>query len=114
MDFRLVPRNQVEARLINVIIDTLKYYASPQIPKETGGRYFIPPAQFELEFYDSENNQNTFLFKTKKCVLEDIAIDFTGTGSYTSFYDGSPVETRLSLKFKETVFIDRDAVNQGY
>lgn len=114
MDFRLVPRNQVEARLISVIIDTLKFYASPQIPKEAGGRYFIPPAQFELEFYDSENNENAFLFKTKKCVLEDISVDFTGTGSYTSFYDGSPVETRLSLKFKETVFIDRDAVNQGY
>lgn len=114
MDFRLVPRNAAEANQIRVLIQQLKYFAAPQIPKDTGGRYFIPPAQFELEFYDAENNQNFFLFKTKKCVLEDISVDFTGNGSFNTFYDGSPVETRLSLRFKETVFIDRDAVNEGY
>lgn len=115
MDFRLVPRNKTEAQQIKVLINQLKYFSSPQIPPNTGGRFFIPPAQFEIEFYDSENNQNQFLFKTKKCVLEDISLDFTGGASgYTSFYDGSPVETRLSLRFKETVFIDREAVQKGY
>ncbi len=115
MDFRLVPRNPTEAAQINILIKQLKYFASPQIPKEkTGGRYFIPPAQFELEFYDANNNQNQFLFRTKKCVLEDISVDFSGTGSFNTFYDGSPVETRLSLRFRETVFIDREAVDQGY
>jgi hypothetical protein len=67
-----------------------------------------------LEFYDAENNLNQFLFKTKKCVLEDISIDYTGNGSFATFYDGSPVETRLSLRFRETVFIDKNAVSQGY
>jgi len=114
MDFRLVPRNPAEAAQINVLLKQLKFFASPQIPSDSGGRYFIPPAQFELEFYDANNNINQFLFRTKKCVLEDIAIDFTGGGSFASFYDGSPVETRLSLRFRETVFIDREAVNQGY
>ena len=114
MDFRLVPKNQIEAAQINSVLTNLKYFAAPKIPTETGGRYFIPPAQFELEFYDAENNLNQFLFKTKKCVLEDISIDYTGNGSYATFYDGSPVETRLSLRFRETVFIDKDAVSQGY
>ena len=114
MDFRLVPRNADEAAQIRFLIEKLKYFAAPTIPKNTGGRYFIPPAQFELEFYDAENNLNIFLFKTKKCVLEDISVDFTGTGGFQTFYDGSPVETRLSLIFKENVFIDREAINQGY
>jgi len=114
MDFRLVPRNATEAAQIQILLRQLKYFSSPQIPKQTGGRYFIPPAQFELEFYDANNNQNQFLFRTKKCVLEDIAIDFTGNGSFATFHDGSPIETRLSLRFKETVFIDREAVDQGY
>lgn len=114
LDFRLVPKNQAESAEINRLITNLKYFAAPQIPTQTGGRYFIPPAQFELEFYDAENNLNQFLFRTKKCVLEDISIDYTGNGSYASFYDGSPVETRLSLRFKETVFIDKEAINQGY
>jgi hypothetical protein len=114
MDFRLVPRNPVEAAQIRNIIAQLKYFAAPQIPPETSGRYFIPPAQFELEFYDTDNNQNQFLFRTKKCVLEDISVDYTGNGSFNTFYDGSPVETRLSLRFRETVFIDRQAVTEGY
>lgn len=114
MDFRLVPRNPIEAAQIRNIIGQLKYFAAPQIPPETSGRYFIPPAQFELEFYDAENNQNQFLFRTKKCVLEDISVDYTGNGSFNTFYDGSPVETRLSLRFRETVFIDRQAVTEGY
>jgi hypothetical protein len=115
MDFRLMPRNQTEAATIRNLINQLKYFAAPQIPENTSGRYFIPPAQFELEFYDAENNQNSYLFKTKKCVLQDITIDYTGSSSgYASFYDGSPVETRLSLVFKETVFINRDDVSKGY
>ncbi len=114
MDFRLVPRNSIEAAQIRNVLAQLKYFSSPQIPKETSGRYFIPPAQFELEFYDADNNQNIFLFKTKKCVLEDISIDYTGNGSFNTFYDGSPVETRLSLRFRETVFIDREAITQGF
>ena len=114
MDFRLVPRNSAESTTILAIIKNLKYFAAPTIPKNTGGRYFIPPAQFELEFYDAENNQNIFLFRTKKCVLKDISVDFTGTGGFQTFYDGSPVETRLTLQFQETVFIDREAVEQGY
>lgn len=114
MDFRLVPRNAIEAAQIRNVITQLKYFAAPQIPPDTRGRYFIPPAQFELEFYDADNNQNLFLFRTKKCVLEDISVDYTGNGSFNTFYDGSPVETRLSLRFRETVFIDRTSVTEGY
>lgn len=114
LDFRLVPRNSNESEAIRLLINRIKYYAAPRIPKDTGGRYFIPPAQFELEFYHADQNQNKFLFKTKKCVLEDISVDYTGNGAYATFYDGAPVEVRLSLRFKETVVIDRDAVDNGF
>lgn len=114
MDFRLIPRNQAESGTILSIIKNLKYYAAPQIPKETGGRYFIPPAQFEIEFYDANNARNQFLFRTKKCVLEDVSIDYTENGVFSTFYDGAPVAIRLSLKFRETVFIDRDAIQEGF
>jgi hypothetical protein len=57
---------------------------------------------------------NQFLFKTKKCVLEDISIDYSGGGSFTTFYTGAPVEIRLSLKFTETVIIDQNAVAEGF
>lgn len=112
-DFRLIPRNEAESGVILTIINQLKYYAAPSIPDNSTGRYFIPPAQFELEFYDGNNNQNPYLFKTKKCVLSGINVDFSPNG-FATFKNGAPVETRLQLTFQETVIIDRNAVAEGY
>jgi len=116
LDFRLIPRNQKESDDIQAILYILKLEAAPQISPDTSSRYFIPPSQFQLEFYDGVDHAmtNSYLFKTKKCVLEDISIDYTGGGSFTTFYTGAPVETRLSLKFTETVIIDRTAVGEGF
>lgn len=112
-DFRLVPRDDVESKLIQEIIREFKYRSSPTIKDGTGGRFLIPPAQFEIEFYDGKNDQNLYLFKTKKCVLTGISLDYTPNG-YATFYDGAPVETRMQLTFQETVIIDRKAVDAGY
>ena len=114
LDFRFVPRNKPEALAIKTIINAIRYYGAPRITAGTGGRYLIPPAQFELEFYHTFEVANQFLFKTKKCVLEDISIDYTGGGSFATFEDGSPVETRMSVRFKETQIIDRVAIDDGF
>ena len=112
-DFRMIPRNKAEASDIQTIIYLLKLYSAPTIPDNSTGRYFIPPAQFEIEFYDGANNLNTNLFRTKKCVLSSINIDYAPNGFATS-YDGVPVETRMQLTFQETAIIDRAAVADGY
>jgi hypothetical protein len=112
-DFRLIPRNQSESETIAAIIKNLKFFSAPTIPDNTTGRYFIPPAQFEIEFYDGNNKMNDFLFKTKKCVLSGINVDYSPNG-FATFKNGAPVETRLQLTFQETVIIDRTAVSEGY
>lgn len=112
-DFRMIPRNRAEASDIQAIIYFLKLFSAPTIPDNSTGRYFIPPAQFEIEFYDGSNNLNTNLFKTKKCVLSSINIDYAPNG-YATFADGMPVETRMQLTFQETAIIDRTAVGEGY
>lgn len=112
-DFRLIPRNANESAQIQSIIQLLKFHSAPTIPDGAGGRYLIPPAQFEVEFYDSNGNQNVFLFKTKKCVLSSINLDYTPNG-FATFGDGAPVETRMQLTFQEVSIIDRTAVLQGY
>jgi hypothetical protein len=112
-DFRMVPRNRKEADDIKAIIYFLKLFSAPTVPDNSTGRYFIPPAQFEIEFYDGNNNLNANLFKTKKCVLSSINIDFAPNG-YATFDDGMPVETRMQLTFQETAIIDRTAVGEGY
>jgi hypothetical protein len=112
-DFRLIPRNVTESIQINSIVQMLKYYSAPTIPNGVGGRYLIPPAQFEIEFYDGAGSKNPFLFKTKKCVLSGLNLDFTPNG-YASHDDGAPVETRMQLTFQEVSIIDRNAVTRGF
>jgi hypothetical protein len=112
-DFRMIPRNATESEMIKIIIDRLKYFAAPTILDGTGGRFLIPPAQFEIEFYDGNDNQNLYLFKTKKCVLSGISVDYSPNG-FATFANGAPVETRMQLTFQETVIIDKNAVNEGY
>lgn len=135
-DFRLVPKNKREAEIlfgkinktgneqdnprINLvdlgIINLLKYYSAPRIVDNAGGRYFIPPAQFMIEFWynDAGNPKvNSNLFRTKRCVLESVNVDYSPNG-YVTHYDGAPVEVRMQLSFQETVMLDREAIKAGY
>lgn len=119
-DFRLVPRNQTEVDALfggnggndrNGIINLFKFFAAPKIPAGLGGRYYIPPAQFEIEFHDggaADSSPNGYLFKTKKCVLKNIMVNYEGGGGYYTFNGGAPVEVRLQLQFQETVLLSQD------
>jgi hypothetical protein len=112
-DFRMIPKNRREAADIQTIIYLLKLYSAPKIPDSSTGRYFIPPAQFEIEFYDGNGNLNDKLFRTKKCVLTGLNLDYAPNG-FATFDDGMPVETRMQLTFQETAIIDRNSVAEGY
>lgn len=139
LDFRLVPRSRDEAELIfgkidrgpkgdaavgkqNLqdfgIITMLKYFSAPKIVENVGGRYFIPPAQFQLEFWRPSENKagpriNQNLFRTKNCVLESVNLDY-GPNGFATYRDGVPVEVRMQLTFQETVMLDRTAILEGY
>jgi hypothetical protein len=111
-NFTLIPKNQNEAWQIQTIIQRFKRAAAPIMNGESTGRYFIPPSRFEIEFHH-KNERNEWLFKIQQCVLQDITVDYS-PGQYATHTDGSPVETRLSLTFQETIIVDRDKVDEGY
>ena len=129
-DFRFVPRNKTESEVLfgketasrsNLIdlglINLLKYFSAPILVENAGGRYYVPPAQFMLEFwYNDPTNSvkiNKNLFKTKRCVLESVNLDY-GPNGFAMHYDGAPVEVRMQLTFQETVMLDREAIKEGY
>jgi hypothetical protein len=108
-DFRLIPRSNVEAAAILDIIESFKFHSAPEILSGAGGRYLIPPAQFQIEFYNGDGTQNLKLFKTKNCVLTGISVDYTPNG-FATFYDGMPVEIRMQLNFQETSIISKSDI----
>lgn len=117
-EFLLNPKSKKESQAIKDIIYTFKYNAAPEIPLNSSGRYFIPPAQFVIEFYGRDNQINDstgYLFKTKKCVLNDITINYQGRNEqFTTFTDDAPTSISLRLRFTETVVISKNDIKEGY
>ena len=118
LNFMLTPKNAKEAEILyspNIekgIISMLKYYSVPDIPKNTTGRYFIPPAQFEIEFWNTALEPNRFLFKTKKCVLAGLSVDYT-PGGFATHKDGTPAQVAIQLQFKETAILSKEDIKNA-
>jgi hypothetical protein len=113
-EFRMVPRSADESAAIRDVVRVFKYFSAPTIPDNSTGRYFIPPSQFEIEFYNQSQLTNDFLFKTKKCVLKNVSVDYMPGGVYSTHADGSPMEVKLSLEFQETIILTSADVWSGY
>jgi len=46
------------------------------------------------------------------CVLDNINVDYAPNG-WAAYSDGAPVQTKLTLSFKETDIMHRDLFNSG-
>jgi hypothetical protein len=53
------------------------------------------------------NANSAKLFKINDCVLEDVSVDYAPNG-WSAYKDGYPVQTRLTLQFKEMTMLTKD------
>ena len=111
--FNFVPTSKEEARVIQNIIKTFRFHAAPEIAPTAGGRYLVPPSEFDIAFlWNGRTNEN--IPKISTCILENIDLNFAAGGSWTAFDDGQPVEISMVLTFKEVEMIHKQLVEQGY
>jgi hypothetical protein len=112
-DFKMIPRNEAEAAAIRDIIKELKFYSAPELLRNSSGRYFVPPAEFDIKFfYNGQENRNIHRIST--CALVGIDIDYAGAGQWTTFMDGMPVEIKMQLRFKELEIMHKGRIEEGY
>ena len=112
MSFTFTPYSQQEAEAVTNIVNTFKKYASPRIVKgNTGGMFFIPPAVFEPKFYFN-GQENKKINAVNQSVITNIEVNHAPNG-WATFNDGTPVQTTLSLAFKEISILDRDSLITG-
>ena len=114
-DFLLTPYSQSEADEIQKIIKEFKLAAAPRINTTAffnEGLFLEVPDLFEIEFF-YKGKVNDKVHRIGRCVLENINVDYAPNG-WSSFNDGSSVQTRLSLQFKETIIIDKNRIQEGY
>jgi len=112
MSFTFTPYSQQEADQVTKIINTFKQFAAPRVVKgATNGMFFIPPAIFEPKFYFN-GSENKKINAVKPSVIENIDVNYAPNG-WSTFGDGSPVQTTLTIQFKETELLDRDTLVTG-
>ena len=66
--------------------------------------------------YRKGTGEHPFLNKFKQCFLENISVNYTGDGVYTTYEGGEPVSMEMTLAFKELAPIydvDYDVQGQG-
>ena len=99
--FDLAPRNQKESRVIKNIIRTFKRSMNA---KKTGtgaqGLFIASPDVFQLS-YKTGGEDHKFLNRFKPMALLNMAVNYTGSGTYATYDDTTPVHMQLSLQFQE-------------
>jgi len=107
-EFRMLPRSAEEADQIELIVTQFRMHSMPEIMDVIGGRTMIPPSTFDIEY-----TPDTHLHRISTCVLESVNVSYGG--DRTQFFeDGHPVQTVLSLQFKELEIITKRRVAQGF
>jgi len=112
MSFTFSPVSKEEADDVSRIIQMFRMYAAPQIVREAAGMFFVPPAVFEIDFLQN-GKRNPNINRIETCVIDNIDVNYAPNG-WAAHEDGQPVQTTLTISFKENVLIDRDKISQGY
>ena len=97
------PRSPDEALVVKAIIRSLKQSMSPKAGNYNGsaqGIFLQSPDLFQLE-YLKDGAPHPFLNKFKLAALTGMSVNYTNSGTYSSYDDGTPVNLRMDLTFKE-------------
>ena len=95
----LVPRSIDEAQVVKKILRTLKIASSAKMHKDNLG-FLNAPDIFRIS-YMKGGSKHPFLNRFKTCALESMNVNYTGSGTYATYPDGTPVHMKMDLTFKE-------------
>jgi hypothetical protein len=112
LSFTFTPYSKDEADQVTKIINTFKKHAAPRISEGGAGMFFIPPSVFKPEFRFN-GRENTKINKVTESVITNIDVNYTPNG-FSTHSDGSPVQTTVTISFRELELITRQKIEQGY
>ena len=98
------PRGPQESQVVKDIIRSLKMSMAPKAGEFDGsasqGIFLKSPDVFQLR-YMKDDVDHPFLNSFKLCALTGMSVNYTNAGTYTTYEDGTPVNIRMNLTFKE-------------
>ena len=115
--FKMTPKDRREVDMIRKIVFAFKANMMPEfVGGNRGGRRLLIPNTFDIA-YMYTGNQNLHLHNISTCVLENMNVTYGGDRYRTFEADGEgaqPVETTITLNFKEIELITRERIFEGY
>lgn len=110
--FTFTPYSKEEADQVAKIVSLFKQHALPEITNYAAGMFFKVPSTFNLKFLFN-GKENEKINKVAESVLTTVDVNYTPNG-WSSYSDGTPVQTILTLNFREIELIDRAKAKKGY
>lgn len=112
MSFTFTPYSAKEAEDVKQIIKMFRKWAAPAASTAFAGMFWVPPAYFNIDFrFQGKTNPN--LPRLQKCVVESIDVNYAPNG-WTTHTDGAPVQSTVTITFKEIILVDRASIEAGY
>lgn len=110
--YRFMPKSRDEAKAVKNIIEKFRFHMHPDL--NATGVFLKFPSQFDIVYYfDGEINNN--LNKIATCVLTDFLVKYgADNDKFASFKDGVPVETTITMVFKETSVLTKQQIKDGF
>tara|TARA_B100001564_G_C20635613_1_gene669552 strand:+ start:105 stop:1181 length:1077 start_codon:yes stop_codon:yes gene_type:complete len=101
LSFQFFPRNKQEGTVVMNIIRTLKLEMAPsRTTKSENGVFIKQPSIFQLTYKTGSENHK-FLNRFLPAVLSDMKVNYSASGTFSAFYDGTPTHMQVDLQFKE-------------
>jgi hypothetical protein len=110
--FDFWPRSAEEADAVTQIISIFKYNSSPGFQAGTLGSVFTTPNYWRVS-YMFNTGENPHLNKIGACYCTDVEVDYSPDGQWTTFANGQPVHTRLTVNMLEDRIITKQDIEAG-
>ena len=110
-EFKMMPKSAAEAAMAEKIVKKFKTMMLPEI-KDASAMRLTMPATFDIQ-YMHVGQENSHLNKIGTCVLTNMDVKYGGD-KYKTHADAVPVESSMTLSFKELDLITRDKAEQGF
>ena len=103
-NFTMTPRFREEAEEIRSIIRYFKQsssaYKNVQAGAGSQGLFIASPDVYQLT-YKSGKKDHPYLNQFKVCALLSMTVNYGAAGVYATYADGSPIQTNMTLSFRE-------------
>jgi len=110
--FTFTPTSQEEAIEVRNIIKEFRSAMAPTINSGKAGMFYDIPNTFDVDFLFN-GKRNRHISKVAESVMTSIDVNYAPNG-WSAHTDGAPVQTTVTMNFREIELIDKNMINQGY